>query len=110
MIQYKEESRGVISVPLYEQAECKAIVDEIKRYQGWTAALVRDAKDALNYEVLTRPDVRSASTLATVDAEKFHHQFEGRIDATLIPLVNRHWQVNLANHSGTHILKYGPAD
>ena len=27
-----------------------------------------------------------------------------------MPLVNQHWQVNLANHSGTHILKYGPAD
>lgn len=110
MIQYKEESRGVISVPLYEPAECKAIVDEIKHFAGWTAALVRDAQDAVNYRVLTRPDVRSASTLVTADAETFHRQFDSRIDATLVPLVNQRWQVNLANHSGTHILKYGPTD
>ena len=110
MIHYKEESQGVISVPLYEPAECKAIVEEIRHFDGWTAALVREAKDAVDYRVLTRPDVRSASTLATADAATFQRQFDSRIDATLVPLVNQHWQVNLANHSGTHILKYGPAD
>lgn len=110
MIQYNEESRGVISVPLYAAAECKAIVEELKHLQGWKAALVRDAKDAVNYEVLTRPDVRSASTLVSVDAEPFHRQFDTRVDATLKPLIKQHWQVDLASHSGTHVLRYGPAD
>lgn len=110
MIQYKEESRGVVSVPLYQPAECKAIVEEIKHLSGWTAALVRNAKDAVNYEVLTRPDVRSARTLDAAGAEKFYRQFDGRMDATLKPLINQHWQIDLANHSGTHLLRYGPTD
>ncbi len=110
MTHYKEESPGVISLPLYDPAECKAIIEEIEQLDGWTPALVRDAKDAVNYQVLKRPDVRSASTLVTAEAEKHHRQFDSRVEATLIPLVNQHWQVDLANHSGTHILKYGLTD
>lgn len=110
MIQYNEESRGVISVSLYDAAECKAIIEELKQLEGWTAALVRDAKDADDYEVLTRPDIRSASTLVSTDAEKFYRQFDARVDATLKPLCKQHWQIELASHSGTHVLRYGPAD
>ena len=110
MIGYKEESRGVISAQLYEPAECKAIVEELKHLEGWAAALVRDARDSVHYRVLTRPNIRSASALASTGAEKFHRQFEGRMEAILIPLVNQHWQVDLASYSGTHILKYGLTD
>lgn len=110
MIQYREESRGVISLRLYEVVECRAIVAEIKDLSQWTAALVRDARDAANYEVLTRPDVRSARTLGASAAENIFREFDVRMDAILKPLVKRHWGIDLTGHSGTHLLRYGPAD
>lgn len=108
--QYQEEPQGVISVQLYEPAECRQIVAELKALDGWTAAQVRHAKNADDYEILTRPDVRSSSTLVTAAAEKFYLQFDERMDATLKPLIKQHWQIDLASHSGTHLLRYGPAD
>jgi hypothetical protein len=110
MIQYREESCGVISLRLYEVSECQAIVEEIKDLPQWTAALVRDARDAVDYEVLTRPDIRSARTLVFSAAEKILREFDARMDSILKPLVRRHWGIDLAGHSATHLLRYGPAD
>ena len=69
MIQYREESRGVVSLRLYEVDECRAIVEEMKDLPRWNTALVRDARDASDYQVLTRPDIRSARTLVSSAAE-----------------------------------------
>jgi predicted 2-oxoglutarate/Fe(II)-dependent dioxygenase YbiX len=104
-IPYREESPGVISMKLYETAECEQIVAELKALEGWAAAQVRDAN-----EVLTRRDVRSSSTLLTAEAEKFYRQFDARMDAKLKPLVKQHWRIDLTNHSGTHLVRYGAAD
>ena len=110
MTQYREESQDVISISIYQPYECKAMVDELKHLKGWTAALVRDARDAIDYEVLTRTDIRSARTLVSHDTQKFYQEFDRRMNAALKPLVKQRWQVDLATHSGTHLLRYGPAD
>src|SRR5260370_28461931 len=109
-IRYREESPGVISMQLYETAECEQIVAELKRTEGWAADKVRDAKNAEDYEVLTRRDVRSSSMLLTAEAEKFYRQFDARMDAKLKPLVKQHWRIDLTHHSGTHLVRYGAAD
>ena len=109
-IRYREESPGVISMQLYEAAECEQIVAELKTLEGWAAAQVRDAKDAEDYEVLTRRDVRSSSMLLTAEAEKFYRQFDARMDAKLKPLVKQHWRIDLTHHSGTQLVRYGAAD
>ena len=110
MIEYREESRGVISLRLYNADECQAIVKEIEDLPQWTAAMVRDARDAVHYRVLTRPDVRSARTLVSSEAKNIFREFDARMDSILKPLVKRHWGIDLTGHSGTHLLRYGPAD
>ena len=100
----------MISSQLYDLAECRAIVEAIKDLPQWTAALVRDARDAVNYEVLKRPDVRSARTLVSPEASDVYREFEARMDSILRPLIKEHWKIHLAGHSGTHLLRYGPAD
>jgi prolyl 4-hydroxylase len=107
---YREESPGVISVQLYSTVECHAIVEETRNLKGWTAALVRDAKDAVNYEVLARPDVRSATTVVSAEVEHIYRQFDERVETQLRPVVKQYWRLELACHSGTHLLRYGPAD
>src|SRR5260370_17119035 len=105
-----EGSGGVVWVQLDEMGECEEIGAELKTLEGWAAAQVRDAKDAEDYEVLTRRDVRSSSMLLTAEAEKFYRQFDARMDAKLKPLVKQHWRIDLTHHSGTHLVRYGAAD
>src|SRR6266700_1303777 len=95
MIQYQEESQRVISVSLYDRAECKAIVEQVKSLNGWTAAQVRGAKDSVNYESLTQPDVRSASILASDEAEELCRQFDARVNTALKPLIKQIWKMIL---------------
>jgi predicted 2-oxoglutarate/Fe(II)-dependent dioxygenase YbiX len=110
MPEYSEERPSLISVALYTAAESAAMVRELKRLQGWKPALVRHTQDAGNYEILTRPEVRSASTMVAPESAKFYREFDSRMNATLKPLIKHHWQLNLPKHSGTHILRYGPGD
>ena len=110
MLPYREETPGVISVALYTAAECAAMVEELRRLQGWTSALVRNAQDAVNYEILKRPEMRSASTISSAESAKFYREFDARMNATLKPLIKQYWQIDLQQHSGTQILRYGPGD
>jgi hypothetical protein len=107
---YREESNGVISVALYTAAECKTIVGELRRLEGWKAALVRHAESEFNYQVLARPEVRSARTLNSPPTAKFHREFDARMNSVVKPLIQSHWRIDLADHSGTHLLRYGPGD
>jgi predicted 2-oxoglutarate/Fe(II)-dependent dioxygenase YbiX len=105
MIQHREESHGVISVPIYNRAECKAVVEHLKQLSDWVAAEVRNENESV-----TQPDVRSTRILYSDQAEELYRQFEVRMNLTLKPLVKQIWRISLANHSGTQILRYGPAD
>jgi hypothetical protein len=110
MLPYKEELPGLISIPLYTAAQCAAIARDLRSLPNWTPALVREAQDAVNYEIFRRPEVRSASTIVGGGSERIYQEFDARMNATLKPLIRRHWQIDLTNHSGTHILRYGPGD
>lgn len=110
MLSYREESSGVISVALYTTSECAAIVAELKHLKDWMPARIRKAQDVGHYDILTRPEVRSASTLVCQESERFYREFDTRMNATLKPLIQEHWDIALKNHSGTHILKYAPGD
>ena len=107
---YREESSGVISVALYTTSECAAIVAELKQLQDWKPARVRHAQDLGHYDILTQPEVRSASTLVSKGSEKFYRDFDMRMNETVKPLILERWEIALKDHSGTHILKYGPGD
>ena len=110
MISYREESRGVVSVCLYNRAECKVIVERVKEYTDWMAARVREARDSVNYESLTHPEVRSARILVSGGAEELYREFDGRMNSLLKPLIKEIWRIDLADHSCTQFLRYGPAD
>ncbi len=63
MSAHKEESQGVVSLWLYEPAECEVIVESLQKLEGWNAALIREADEGGSYNIVAKPDVRSASTL-----------------------------------------------
>ena len=110
MSSHKEESHGVVSLRLYEPSECGSIVDGIKKLDGWNAALIREAEEGGNYNIVARSDVRSASTLNSPEVERLYDEFERKLDLLVKPLIRQLWKLDLRTHSGTHLLKYEAAD
>lgn len=110
MSAYREEAQGVVSLRLYENSECRIIVKGINELEGWDAALVREAQESGDYNIVARSDVRSASTLNSPDVERLYDQFEQKLDSLVKPLIRQVWKLDLRNYSGTHLLKYEAAD
>lgn len=110
MSSHKEESHGVVSLRLYEPSECGLIVDGIKKLDGWNAALIREAEEGGNYNIVARSDVRSASTINSPAVERLYDEFESKLDLLVKPLIRQLWKLDLRTHSGTHLLKYEAAD
>lgn len=110
MISHREESQGVVSRQLYEPSECSTIVEGIQKLDGWEAALIREAEEGGSYRIVAKSDVRSASTLNWPAAERLVDEFEMKLDLLVKPLIRQLWKLDLGTHSGTHVLKYEPAD
>jgi len=110
MSSYREESQGVVSLRLYEPSECKNIVEGIRQLDGWNAALIRQGRDGGNHESVARSDIRSASTLNSVDVARLYEEFETKIESLVKPLIRQLWKLDLTNHLGTHLLRYEAAD
>jgi len=110
MTEYRQESQGLLSICLHEPAECQRMVERIRRLDGWVPAQVRDVTADGRSQTLTEPDVRSTQILLTEQAEPIYRAFELALNAKVKPLVKQVWQIDLADHFGTQILRYGPDD
>jgi Rps23 Pro-64 3,4-dihydroxylase Tpa1-like proline 4-hydroxylase len=110
MIEYRDESDGVISVSLFDVAQCRKIVDRVSKLEDWEPAQVRETDAAGHSESLLHPEVRSTSIFVSAQAEDVYRSFDFAMDEILKPLVKQVWKIDLTEHSGTQILKYGPAD
>jgi hypothetical protein len=110
MIDYCDEADGVISLTLFESAYCRSVVDRVQRLDEWEAAQVRETDAEGRSESFTHPEVRSTSILVSAQAEDVYRPFDVAMDATLRPLIKQVWKIDLAEHWGAQLLKYGPAD
>lgn len=110
MIDYRDESDGVISVSLFEPADCRKVVDRVTRLDEWEPAQVRETDSDGRSESFAHPEVRSTSIFVSEQAEDVCRPFDFAMKATLQPLIKQVWKIDLAEHSGTQILRYGPAD
>lgn len=110
MSSYREESRGVVSLRLYESFECRKIVHSINELDGWNPALIRQGQEGGTYDIVVRSDIRSASTPNSADVERLYDEFERKLDSLVKPLIWKLWKLHFKNHSGTHLLKYEAAD
>ena len=110
MTRNEEESQGVVSLSLYDRAECEAILEQVRCLADWTTAQVREAKDKMAYESVTQPDVRSARILVSDETEELYRKFDSRMNSRLKPVIKKIWRIDLADHSGTQFLRYGPLD
>jgi Rps23 Pro-64 3,4-dihydroxylase Tpa1-like proline 4-hydroxylase len=110
MSSHRKEPHGVVSLRLYEPSESSLIVEDIQKLDGWNAALIREAQEGGNYNIVARSDVRSASTLNSPAVERLYEEFEMKLDLLVKPLIRQLWKLDLGTHSGTHLLKYEATD
>ncbi len=109
MIPYHEQTHGVVSLRLFEPADCRKILRRIEQLEGWTDALIREGLEDGDYGDVTRPDTRSAHILNTVDVGWLYRDFEQKIYSLVRPLVRQLWKLDLRDVSGTQLLKYETA-
>ncbi|MGI8734177.1 MAG: prolyl hydroxylase family protein [Pyrinomonadaceae bacterium] len=109
MIPYRNETQGVVSLRLFDPAECREILGRIELLGGWTVALIRQGLEDGDYGNVTRPDERSAHILNSVHASWFYREFEQRMFKLVKPLVEQLWKLDLSSCSGTQLLKYEAA-
>jgi ribosome-associated translation inhibitor RaiA len=110
MIEYRDETDGVISVSLFDAAHCRKIVDRVSKLDEWEPAQVRETDAAGHSESLLHPEVRATSIFVSAQAEDVYRSFDLAMDQMLKPLVKKVWKIDFAEHSGTQLLRYGPAD
>ncbi len=110
MIDYRDESGGVISLSLFEPTFCQKIVDRVRGLDEWQPAQVRETDANGRSKSFTHPEVRATSIFVSAQAKDVYRPFDLAMRATLQPLIKQVWKIHLAEHSGTQLLKYGPAD
>ena len=109
MAEYREEPHTVLSVSLFEPSYCQTIVERVRQLDDWEAAHVRETKSDGRAESLIQPEVRSTHILVSDSAYDVYARFEAALTAIVKPLIKKVWQIDLAEHSGTQILRYGLA-
>ena len=109
MTSYKEETQGVVSLRLFDPAECREILGRVVQLEGWNAALIREGLADGDYGNVTKPDERSAHILNSVRADWLYREFEQKIFTLAKPLVQQLWKLDLNSCSGTQLLKYEAA-
>src|ERR1700693_4472706 len=60
---YREESREVFSIPLFDSKSCGSMVEYLKALDDWSTAEVRYETDSREFVTSVRPEVRLARML-----------------------------------------------
>ena len=109
MVEYTEEVRGILSLPLYDAETCRALVEQVNASGAWRQAEV-SLLDEGSYRSIVVREERSASVFAPSAESEAASLFDAKMDAVIKPLVKRVWGVELDAHSAMHLVRYLPGD
>ena len=110
MAVYEEQTKGVISLRLFETSECQAIVQKLMHLETWNQALIREERNGHDYSDVKNPALRSATLAQSDDVAWLYREFELRIHQLIKPVVSDLWKIDLKAQSGTQLLKYEVGD
>ena len=108
MTEYKEEVRGILSLPLYDAEACRALIEHAGEAGAWQQAEVA-LLDEGGYRNVIREE-RSASVFALNPESEVVRQFDAKMDGIIKPLVKRVWGVEMSAHTPAHLVRYLPGD
>jgi len=105
---YREESRDVFSVRLYDRNSCHAIVQSIRDLKHWSTAEVRSQAGPGEFVTSVRPETRVATILNADDVGDLYGRFDQKVDTIVKPLTRTIFGVSLREHAGTQVIRYPP--
>jgi hypothetical protein len=109
MLEYTEESSGIIALRLFDGEECEAVFECAKGQTHWYQATVATQEDDGSFKTVQRPE-RDASFIAPPGGSVLEKCFDARMDEVVKPLVKQVWGMELAHHSATQVVRYVPGN
>jgi Rps23 Pro-64 3,4-dihydroxylase Tpa1-like proline 4-hydroxylase len=103
---YREESREVFSIPLFDSKSCGSMVEYLKALDDWSTAEVRYETDSREFVTSVRPEVRLARMLDAACTPELCARFDEKMNNVVKPLIKNLLGVSLYEHSGTQIIRY----
>jgi hypothetical protein len=102
-----EDADGVFTFRLYEAERCRSIIQYLKSFDSWVPAkvVVRDG-GGMTVDV-TMPTARTARLLHPDGGSVLYPEFNDKLDTIVKPLIKDLWRVDLKDHHGTQIIRYG---
>lgn len=105
MVTFAEEASGLLAFDLFEREQCRRIVDEIERVDGWDDAAIRvegSAADTIAHEI------RFASVLGLGAVPDLSLLFDEKVNEIVRPVLTSFWGVDLKQHAGAQVVRYSP--
>ncbi len=109
MTEYTEEVRGILSLPLYDAEECRALIEQAGAAGAWQQAEVA-LLDEGGYQSAVVSKERSASVFALSAESEAVRRFNAKMEAIIKPLVKCVWGVEMTSHTPAHLVRYLPGD
>jgi prolyl 4-hydroxylase len=101
-----QETRGIISLELYDLPSCRQIVDCSNRASGWQSATVHSAEERTATAV--RSEFRSAESFVPAPDSNLRREFDQKMKRIVRPLIRHSWLSDLTVHRDTHLVRYSP--
>ena len=98
------ESRGVISLQLYNDVCSRRILEASRSACDWQSATIHTAEKI----AAVHREYRSAESLIPEHDSNLRREFDGKIEHVIQPLVKEAWKVDLKDHRDTHLVRYLP--
>jgi predicted 2-oxoglutarate/Fe(II)-dependent dioxygenase YbiX len=104
---FVEEADGLLSVQLFDDAECRVLLEHVVEADGWCDASIRLQGAAGRPVDVRSSEARVASVLSLCEVPDVQRRFDAQVDALIKPLVACYWNVDLRDHDGSQIVRYG---
>jgi predicted 2-oxoglutarate/Fe(II)-dependent dioxygenase YbiX len=103
LVSWKQEAHAIFAVRLYDEGQCRSIIRQASRVNGWSSAEVGG-----DYIRCVNKEVRAAWIADRAKTAAIHDEFERRISRMVCPAVHRAWGCDFSNCEGTQLVRYFP--
>lgn len=100
---WRQEAHAVFSLQLYNEDQCRCVIQKTSRVGGWgTAEIGGDDTQLVDLEV------RAAWIADRARSAAIHDDYEHRVTRTVRLAVYRAWGCDFSNCEGTQLVRYFP--
>ena len=103
-----EHVGGILSLQLFTPEKCRAIIEESEKLNKWVPGRIQGSREGDEVTWVLSPEIRDALIMGLHELPMVSNLFDERIRSAILPVVNKRWKMELADHSGAQIIRYTP--